>query len=79
MLFIYHKKKKIIVVGFQGIESVMKKMKAENEEWWYRGKIWNGFNSEKTFIGKDGTLPVLGYQLLNFWMSFSLRFWTQKL
>lgn len=32
MLFIYHKKKKIIVVGFQGIESVMKKMKAENEE-----------------------------------------------
>lgn len=40
-------------------------MEAENEEWWYRGKIWNGFNSEKTFIGKDGTLPVLGYQLLN--------------
>lgn len=25
MLFIYHKKKKIIVVGFQGIKSVMKK------------------------------------------------------
>lgn len=40
-------------------------MEAENEEWWYRGKIWNGFNSEKTFIGKDGTLPVLVYQLLN--------------
>lgn len=61
------KRKKIIVVGFQGIESLIKKWRQRMKNDYIEVKFEKGlFNSEKNFTGKDGTLPVLGNQLLNF-------------